>query len=189
MSFALNPKRSATAQRAQLDLVQTLNRAALERERVEPGIEGVIESYELAFLLQGELPKLMDLSRETETTQSLYGIDNPATENFGRMCLLARRFAESGVRFVELCHMGWDQHRNLKDDHAKNARAVDRGIAGLLADLQSRDLLRRLLKEHAPDDARRMLAERVVAHLELSGFEIDEDDQVMRKRPPTRGHG
>lgn len=136
-----NPRRSATAQRAQLDLVQALNQAALEREQVHPGIEGVIESYELAFRLQGELPKLMDLAKESAATQKLYGIDSAATENFGRQCLLARRFVEAGVRFVEIGHTGWDQHRNLKEDHGKNARAVDRPIAGLLADLKSRGLL------------------------------------------------
>lgn len=136
-----NPRRSATAQRAQLDLIQALNQAALEREQVHPGIEGVIESYELAFRLQGELPKLMDLAKESAATQKLYGLDNAATENFGRQCLMARRFVEAGVRFVEIGHTGWDQHRNLKEDHGKNARAVDRPIAGLLADLEARGLL------------------------------------------------
>jgi hypothetical protein len=142
LSNLTNPKRSTTAQRAQLDLVQALNHAALERERVHPGIEGVIESYELAFRLQGELPRLMDLEKESTTTQQLYGLDNTATANFGRQCLMARRFVEAGVRFVEVCHTGWDQHRNLREDHAKNARAVDRPIAGLLADLKSRGLLK-----------------------------------------------
>lgn len=138
----VNAKRSATAQRAQLDLVQSLNREALEREKVHPGIEGVIESYELAFRLQGELPKLMDLNQETAATKTLYGLDEPTTENFGRMCLLARRFVENGVRFVELCHGNWDHHRNLKEDFAKHALATDRPIAGLLADLKARDLLK-----------------------------------------------
>jgi hypothetical protein len=142
LSNLTNPKRSASAQRAQLDLVQALNRAALEREQVHPGIEGVIESYELAFRLQGELPRLMDLTQESAATQKLYGLDTPATDNFGRQCLLARRFVEAGVRFVEIAHTGWDQHRNLKEDHAKNARAVDRPIAGLLTDLKARGLLR-----------------------------------------------
>jgi Protein of unknown function (DUF1501) len=137
-----NPRQSTVAQRAQLDLVQALNRSALERDQVDPGIEGVIESYELAFRMQGELPKVMDLGNETEATKTLYGIDDPASENFGRQCLLARRFVEAGVRFIEICHGGWDQHRNLKEDHAKNALAVDRPIAALLADLKQRDLLK-----------------------------------------------
>jgi hypothetical protein len=86
--------------------------------------------------------------------------------------------------------------RPARDDLLREHTAVDhRSFRAQLAFSigfavsRSRDLLRRLLKEHAPDDARQMLAERVVAHLELSGFEIDEDDQVMRKRPPTPGHG
>lgn len=137
-----NPKRSAEAGRAQFESVQRLNRAALEREQTHPGIEGVIESYELAFRLQNELPRLMDLGKESPVTQKLYGIDNPVTEDFGRQCLLARRFAEAGIRFIEVCHPGWDQHRNLKEDHAKHARAVDRPIAGLLADLKARGLLK-----------------------------------------------
>jgi hypothetical protein len=136
-----NPRRSAAARRVQLDLVQALNRAALEREQVHPGIEGVIESYELAFRLQGALPRLMDLARESRATQKLYGLDQAATEGFGRQCLLARRFVEAGVRFVEVCHGGWDQHSNLREGHAKNARAVDGPIAGLLADLKARGLL------------------------------------------------
>src|SRR5262249_39485758 len=83
-----NPKRSAGAARAQFEFVQGLNRAALEREQVHPGIEGMIESYELAFRLQNEMPRLMDLGKETPATQKLYGLDNPVTENFGRQCLL-----------------------------------------------------------------------------------------------------
>jgi hypothetical protein len=142
VSNLVNTRRSPAAQRAQLDLVQSLNREALEREQVHPGIEGVIESYELAFRLQGELPKLMDLTKESEATKKLYGIGETTTDNFGTMCMLARRFVESGVRFVELCHGNWDQHRNLKEDHAKHALATDRPIAGLLADLKARDLLK-----------------------------------------------
>jgi hypothetical protein len=141
LSNLTNTRRSAAAQRDQLDLIQEMNRAALERERVHAGIEGVIESYELAFRLQAELPRLMDLAQEPANVQRLYGLDNPATENFARQCLMARRFAEAGVRFIEVCHTGWDQHRNLLEDHTRHARAVDRPIAGLLADLQSRGLL------------------------------------------------
>jgi hypothetical protein len=141
LSNLTNPRRSREAQRVQLDLVQALNQAALERERVHAGIEGLIESYELAFRLQGELPRLMEVENEASATQALYGIGETATDNFGRQCLLARRFVEAGVRFVELCHPGWDQHRNLREDHGRQARAVDRPIAGLLTDLKQRGLL------------------------------------------------
>ena len=136
-----NPRLDAASQRLQLDLVQSMNRELLEREKVHPGVEGVIESYELAFRMQGSLPEVMDLAKESNATQALYGIDDEETADFGRQCLLARRFVEAGVRFVELSHGDWDQHRNLKADHARHARAVDKPIAGLLTDLQNRGLL------------------------------------------------
>lgn len=140
-----NPRLDSAAQRLQLDLVQSMNRELLERERVHPGVEGVIESYELAFRMQGKLPGVMDIAGESAATKSLYGLDDPATADFGRQCLLARRFVEAGVRFVELTHGDWDQHRGLKAGHARNARAVDRPIAGLLTDLRSRGLLNETL--------------------------------------------
>ncbi len=118
-----------------------MNRDVIERERAHPGIDGVIESYELAFRMQGKLPGVMDLASESAATKDLYGLDDPSTADFGRQCLLARRFVEAGVRFVELTHGDWDQHRGLKAGHSRNARAVDRPIAGLLADLAGRGLL------------------------------------------------
>ncbi|MGO9923662.1 MAG: DUF1501 domain-containing protein [Isosphaeraceae bacterium] len=136
-----NPRLDVAAQRLQLDLVQSMNRAMLKRERVHPGVEGVIEAYELSFRMQGALPGVMDLAGESPATRSLYGLDDPATADFGRQCLLARRFVEAGVRFVELTHGDWDQHRGLKAGHLRNARAVDRPIAGLLRDLRARGLL------------------------------------------------
>jgi hypothetical protein len=136
-----NPRLDTAAQRMQLDLVQAMNRELLEREKVQPGVEGVIESYELAFRMQGALPDVMDLSKESSATGALYGIDDEETGDFGRQCLLARRFVEAGVRFVELSHGDWDQHRNLKADHARHAHAVDKPIAGLLTDLKNRGLL------------------------------------------------
>src|SRR5262249_57300717 len=99
-----------------------------------------------AHRMQLEAPDAFDLSRETAVTQRLYGIDQKATEVFGRQCLLARRLAERGVRFVQLYHttgglQPWDQHSNLKGGHAANALATDRPIAGLLHDLAARGLL------------------------------------------------
>ncbi len=136
-----NPRFDSAAQRLQLDLVQTMNRELLEREKVHPGVDGVIESYELAFRMQGSLPAVMNLENESKATKDLYGIDDEDTGDFGRQCLLARRFVEAGVRFVELSHGDWDQHRNLKADHERHARAVDKPIAGLLTDLKTRGLL------------------------------------------------
>lgn len=129
-------------QRAELDLVQTLNRATLQRDQVNPAVEGVIESYELAFRMQKEMPQVMDLSRETEATKTLYGLDNEATADFGHKCLLARRMVEAGVRFVEVSHGDWDQHFNLSKTLGDNCRSVDQPIAGLLTDLKQRGLLK-----------------------------------------------
>jgi hypothetical protein len=137
-----NPRLKTTAQRTQLDLIQAMNRATLERDRVNPAVEGIIESYELAFRMQDELPRVMDLSKESDTTQKLYGIGEDETDNFGRQCLMARRMVEAGVRFVEVCHGGWDHHRNLKQDLGRNAQQIDQPIAGLLKDLQTRGLLK-----------------------------------------------
>jgi hypothetical protein len=128
-------------QRAQLDFLQTLNRGHLERAGGDDRLEGVIESYELAFRMQSAVPQLADLRNETKATLALYGIDDKTTEDFGRQCLLARRFAEAGVRYIQVSHsFKWDQHGNLKQ-HEKNALEVDKPIAALLADLKARGLL------------------------------------------------
>jgi hypothetical protein len=136
-----NPRLSRESQRAQLDLVQRLNREHARRERGDDEIEAVIESYELAFRMQAELPGLLDLSKEDARTLELYGIGSEATDRFGRQCLMALKLAESGVRFVELSHGSWDHHRNLRTDLPARCRAIDRPIAGLLQDLARRGLL------------------------------------------------
>jgi len=141
VSNITNGSQSRTAQRAQLDFIQSLNRSTLERAQDHPGVDGVINSFELAFRMQADLPRLMDLAQESAATKRLYGIDETTTGNFGRQCLLARRFLEAGVRFVEVCHPGWDQHQRLRQDLARNCRATDPPIAGLLTDLDSRGLL------------------------------------------------
>jgi hypothetical protein len=137
-----NDKLSAQQQRVQLDLIQSLNREKLRREQHQPGIEGVIESYELAFRMQDAMPTLMDTSGESEATLAMYGADAGPTASFGKQCLLARRFVEAGVRFVEITHGNWDQHVNLSSDHQARAEGCDRPIAGLLQDLRQRDLLK-----------------------------------------------
>jgi hypothetical protein len=129
-------------QRLQLDLVQAMNRDAAKRTG-DPALDARIGAFELAFRMQTEAPKVMDLSGESKDTLKLYGIDEEPTDNFGRQCLLARRFAEAGVRFVQVSHSyKWDQHGELRKDHAKNAMEVDKPIAGLLTDLKQRGLLK-----------------------------------------------
>ncbi|WP_435016402.1 DUF1501 domain-containing protein [Tundrisphaera sp. TA3] len=140
---------SPTRDRAgQVDLMRALDRGVSERMGKPDALEASIANYELAFKMQASVPDLMDLAGESRATRSLYGLDDPdpATQIFGRECLLARRLVERGVRFVELLcpNLGtdrWDQHSNLKGGHAKNAHAVDRPIAGLLADLKAKGLL------------------------------------------------
>jgi len=133
---------STDEQRRRLDLIQAMNRRRLEADVANNELEGIIESYELAFRMQGAMPQLMDLAGETQTTLEQYGIGSGRpTDEFGRSCLLARRFVEAGVRFVEISHSDWDQHSDLVKLHTGHARAVDKPIAALLADLDERGLL------------------------------------------------
>ena len=129
-------------QRQELDFAQMLNRGQLQRTGPDSALEARINSYELAYRLQTAAPELQEISHETEATQTAYGLDKPETKNFGRQCLMARRFIEQGVRFVQCTHSyKWDQHEGLRVDHARNALEVDQPIAALLADLKSRGLL------------------------------------------------
>lgn len=137
-----NPRFSESLQREQLNLLQEMNQELLNKKQVSPELEGVIESYELAFRMQNTVPTLMDVSSESKETLDMYGVGVKETDNFGRQCLLARRFAESGVRFIELCHGNWDQHGNLKGKLEANCRATDQPIAALLSDLKQRGMLK-----------------------------------------------
>lgn len=138
----LRSRQSREDQRAELDLLQNLNRIKLQRDQVNPEVEGALEAAELAFRMQSEMPEVLDISKESEATRRLYGIGEQATEDFGRKCLLARRLVEAGVRFVEVTHGNWDHHNNLNAALQQNCRAVDRPAAGLLADLGKRGLLK-----------------------------------------------
>jgi hypothetical protein len=138
----------ADAQSRKLALMRRLDRDVLDRVGHHDQLEASIANYELAFKMQTSVPGLMDLAGETRATKDLYGLEDEhaPTRIFARECLVARRLVERGVRFVELLcpSVGvdrWDQHSNLKDGHGKNARAVDKPIAGLLADLKARGLL------------------------------------------------
>jgi hypothetical protein len=137
-----NPRYSSRQQKQQLDFVQRLNEEKLKRDKVQPDVEGVIESYELAFRMQSAMPELMDLSRESQQTLDLYGIGDGATDSFGRQCLLARRFSESGVRFVEITHGNWDTHFGMSTQLPNLCEQIDKPIAGLLTDLKRRGMLK-----------------------------------------------
>ena len=152
------------AQKKKLSLLQKLDEQLLARTGKSDMLESAIGNYELAFRMQTAVPELMNLADETKATFELYGIGDPATEIFGRQCLIARRLAERGVRFIELLcqnlgHDRWDQHSNLEGGHADNARAVDRPIAGLLRDLKSRGLLDETLVVWAGEFGRTPMAQ------------------------------
>ncbi|HXX94907.1 MAG TPA: DUF1501 domain-containing protein [Planctomycetota bacterium] len=136
----VTPALPAAQQRRQLDLVQSMNRDLLDRSGGDTEIEGVIESMELAYRMQSSVPDVIDLSKESKATRELYG-----PGEFAEQCLLARRFAEAGVRFIELSYRGWDQHNNLHNAMTRNAQATDQGIAGLLEDLRQRGMLNETL--------------------------------------------
>jgi hypothetical protein len=142
----VNDKLSPSEERQQFDLLQALNAEQLRKAPGDSELEAVIDSYELAFRMQSHTPGILDLSKEAKATLQLYGIGDPRTDNFGRQCLMARRLAEAGVRYIQVnygdntANPAWDQHSNLPK-HADHAFAVDRPIAGLLTDLKQRGLL------------------------------------------------
>lgn len=147
-----HPSSSSDVQQLQLGLLSDLNHLQQANSAKKLGLDfgslpsdielnARIESFELAYRMQTEAPELFDLSQETATTRQLYGIDEEQTSNFGTQCLLARRLSEAGVRFVQVSHAYWDQHADLRKDHARLAAEVDKPIAGLLRDLKQRGLL------------------------------------------------
>ena len=141
-----NSLTSADAQRSQFELLRAINAEQLKQNPGDSELEAVVSSYELAWRMQSNAPDVLDITRESKETQALYGIGTPETDNFGRQCLMARRLCEEGVRFIQVTYgdnsanPAWDQHSNLPK-HGDHARAVDRPIAGLLADLKARGLL------------------------------------------------
>ncbi len=137
-----NPRVGRSQQRSQLDLIQTLNRRHLEQAAADPQIEGLIASYELAFRMQSTLPQVLGLSDESKSTLDAYGIDSDPTDNFGRQCLLARKLAEAGVRYIQVStDYTWDHHNKVNTGHIGESARVDQPIAALLADLEQRGLL------------------------------------------------
>ena len=143
INYIKNSESPADLQRMQLDLLKDMNQDQLKHFGADPQLEGRIQAFELAFRMQTEAPELMDISTESKATRDLYGIDEKATDNFGRQCLLARRLSEKGVRFIQVSHSyKWDQHGDLRNGHSANAKEVDKPIAGLLKDLKARGLLK-----------------------------------------------
>jgi len=142
----LNPPMdvSAERQRAKLDLLGQLNRGHAQSRPLQTELDARIASYELAFRMQAEAPEAVDLAKESDAVQRLYGMDDKETAAFGRNCLLARRLVERGVRFVQLYHGAgskWDAHTKIESNHAQLCRSSDKPVAGLLRDLKQRGLL------------------------------------------------
>jgi hypothetical protein len=140
----LKPTKGITPehQRANLDLLRSLNDTHAKDHPAQSDLRARMESYELAFRMQAEVPDLVDLKREPQATLDLYGIGREPTDEFGRKCLLARRLVEKGVRFVQLYAGSWDSHDYIERAHTSLVRRVDQPIAGLIQDLKRTGLLK-----------------------------------------------
>jgi len=131
-------------QRNQLGLLKRLNEIWSTDKQEDDELDARIRSYELAYKMQSAAPEAVDLTKESEATRSLYGMDEEATRAFGTNCLLARRLVERGVRFIELycgSGSGWDAHENVEENHGRWTKASDKPIAGLITDLKARGML------------------------------------------------
>jgi len=142
------PARNLTQeqQRVAFDLVGQLNRQRGVEYPNDPALAARIKAYELAFRMQTSVPETLDFATETQATQQLYGLDDPATKDFGMQMLASRRLVERGVRFIQVQHGAggagvWDAHGGLKANHTANFKAVDKPVAGLIKDLKQRGLL------------------------------------------------
>lgn len=132
---------ATSLQRRQIDLLQSMNRELAASPGAPDQLDGVIQSYELAFKMQDKVPELLDISKEPQSVQDAYGVKPGPAGAFARQCLMARRLSEAGVRFVEICQPGWDHHTNLHQGLIKNCAATDQPTAALLADLEQRGML------------------------------------------------
>ncbi|MEO2020263.1 MAG: DUF1501 domain-containing protein, partial [Pirellulaceae bacterium] len=128
-------------QRSNLDLLGQLNQVHARQHPAHADLAARMDSYELAFRMQMQVPGILDLNKETAQTQADYGLDDKRTADFGRSCLLARRLLEQGVRFIQLYTAGWDSHDYIERSHGERIRSVDKPIATLIADLHQRGLL------------------------------------------------
>ena len=133
---------SRERQRKNLDLLSKLNRSHFSPRHERTDLAARIESYELAFAMQTEIPDVIDIQGESQTTLNNYGIGDSHTDAFGRKCLLARRLVEKGVRFVQAYAGNWDSHDYIEKAHGSLIRSVDKPIAALLKDLKQRDMLK-----------------------------------------------
>ncbi|WP_345326938.1 DUF1501 domain-containing protein [Novipirellula rosea] len=137
----LDSREDEASLRDRFDLIQAMNQRHLARSGADREIEGAIEAVDLASRMRNAAPEVMNLNNESAATLRDYGIGEKTTDSYGRGCLLARRLAEAGVRFISVSSgQVWDQHGNLKDGHNKNAAATDLPVAALIRDLKRRGL-------------------------------------------------
>ncbi len=141
IGYLTDPNLPPSLQRQHLDLIQARNRMDQEIGGEDRNVEGLIQSYELAFRMQMEAPSVLDFSKESKATLDLYGIGDKETDNFGRKCLMARRLAEAGVRYIQVTDNGWDHHTKIGELLRKSARGIDKPLTGFLTDLKARGLL------------------------------------------------
>lgn len=132
---------SVRSQQTLLKQIQLWNKRHRDNRPGDSRLDARIANYELAYKMQMAAPEVIDLSKETQETEDLYGIHDGTTQTFGKMCLMARRMVERGVRYIHLVDGDWDAHGGIKDNHSGRAQAVDKPIAGLLQDLETRGLL------------------------------------------------
>lgn len=164
-----NPKGvSSKDQRSVVDTVNSLNRLR-NKEVNDPEIETKISQYEMAFKMQTSVPELVDVSKEPKHILDLYGA-KPGDGSFASNCLLARRLAERGVRFIQLYHRGWDHHGGVKKGVESTAKLVDQGTGALLEDLKQRDMLKDTLIVWGGEFGRTPMAQGTGRDHHIKGF-------------------
>ncbi len=141
LDLATQSYKSRTHQRRALDELAFLNQQHLDATGGDAALAARMESYELAFRMQAEVPGVIDLSTESQETLDQYGLQEKETQMFGRQCLMARRLVEKGVRFVQIFSGGWDSHDYLERGHSSRIKSVDKPMAALIADLKQRGML------------------------------------------------
>ena len=139
--FIKSPLKERSQQRKEIDLINAFNKNHISNFEGNTELESRIESYELAFRMQMAAPEIQNIEDESDHINKLYGADQKPTDEFAKQCIMARRFSEAGVRFVQVTHRYWDSHGNLKDEHTKLSKEMDKPVAGLIQDLKQRGLL------------------------------------------------
>ncbi|HVN04115.1 MAG TPA: DUF1501 domain-containing protein [Bryobacteraceae bacterium] len=134
---------SEAAQQSERELLRSLNQVFLHDHFANPDLQARIDSYELSYRMQTEVPAVLNIDQEPASIREMYGLNDPVTESFGKRCLMARKLVEHGVRYVQLYtpSQSWDAHIDIRKNHLKNAQETDKPAAALIQDLKQRGLL------------------------------------------------